>query len=79
MTKLEIYGYQEYAKGLMNLASTMSKWIGPSFVDAYCYTHRDFDLKEGETTTDLHMKEMEKFNNLYKEMLDFIHVKYNKD
>ena len=43
------------------------------------FIYRDFDLKEGETTTDLHMKEMEKFNNLYKEMLDFIHVKYNDD
>lgn len=43
------------------------------------FIYRDFDLKEGETTTDLHMKEMEKFNNLYKEMLDFIHVKYNED
>ena len=43
------------------------------------FIYRDFDLEEGETTTDLHMKEMEKFNKLYKEMLDFINVPYEED
>ena len=43
------------------------------------FIYRDFDLEEGQTTTDLHMKEMEKFNKLYKKMLDFIHVPYEEN
>ncbi|MBQ3460892.1 MAG: hypothetical protein IJH14_09500 [Solobacterium sp.] len=55
MTKLEIYGYQEYAKGLMNLASSMSAWMGPSFCDAYCYLPEEF---EAEFIRDMRMKKM---------------------
>lgn len=52
---LEIYGYQKYAKGLMNMASSVSEWIGPSFVDAYCYLPEEF---EAEFIQDMNMKKM---------------------
>lgn len=55
MKNHEIYGYQEYARGLMNLASSMSEWMGPSFCDAYCYLPEEF---ETEFIRDMKMKKM---------------------
>lgn len=43
------------------------------------FIYRDFDLEEGETISDLYMKQIKKFNTLYKEMLDYIHVPYDND
>lgn len=41
--------------------------------------YRDFDLEEGQTLEDLYKLEKEKFVKLFKEMLDYIKVEYNKD
>lgn len=45
----------------------------------YANFYRDFELKEGQTYEDLYELEEEKFVQLFKEMLDFINVKYEED
>ena len=41
--------------------------------------YREFELKEGQTYEDLYNLEKEKFVKLFKEMLDFVNVKYDTD
>lgn len=43
------------------------------------FIYRDFDLDEGENISDLYLKQIKKFNSLYKEMLDYINVSYDDD
>lgn len=45
----------------------------------YAYFYKDFELKEGQTYSDLYNLQTEKFVKLFKEMLDFQNVEYNKD
>lgn len=45
----------------------------------YANYYKEIELKEGETYSDLYDKELENFKNLFKEMLDFLNVKYEKD
>ena len=41
--------------------------------------YKDFDLKEGQTFHDLIEEEKEKFSELFKEILDFLNVSYDKN
>lgn len=43
----------------------------------YAYFYRDFELEDGMTYNELYNKEIEKFVKLFKDMLDFLNVKYN--
>lgn len=45
----------------------------------YANYYKELELKDGETYSDLYDKELEKFKNLFKEMLDFLNVKYEND
>lgn len=45
---MAISGYSSYITGLMNLASSVSSWMGPSFCDAYCYDPEDFEEEFAE-------------------------------
>ena len=45
----------------------------------YAYVYRDFDLNEGQTYEDLYLQEEKKLEKLFKEMLDFLNVKYSED
>ena len=43
----------------------------------YAYFYRDFELEDGMTYNELYNKEIEKFIKLFKDMLDFLNVKYD--
>lgn len=45
----------------------------------YAYFYREFELKEGQTYSDLYKLEQEKYVKLFQDMLDFINVKYDTD
>lgn len=47
--------YSEYITGILNLASSVSDWMGPSFCDAYCYAPETFEKK---VVQDLKLKTM---------------------
>ncbi len=45
--------------------------------DAFLY--RDYELKEGETFSDIHIRYLYRSYDLYREMLEFLKVEYDKD
>lgn len=45
----------------------------------YANFYRDFELEEGQSFKDLYNKEIEKFIKLFKDMLDYRNIEYNKD
>ncbi len=45
----------------------------------YAYAYRDFELEEGQTYSDLYKLEKEKYKDLFKEILDFLNVSYEKE
>jgi hypothetical protein len=45
----------------------------------YAHYYDDIKLKEGQTYEDLYKLEKEKYIKLFKEMLDFVNVKYDSD
>ena len=45
----------------------------------YANYYRDFELEEGQEFRDLYNQELEKFKKLFKDMLDFRNIEYDKN
>ncbi len=55
----------------------MYAYIKSSYKEG-AFDYRDYELEENETFSDLHLKKLERSFELYREMLDFLKVPYDK-